>query len=126
MSSNRLPWNSSLQNPFLAAVALVAVLISLIFNFSQPGWISGLALALTGFSLAGLGYLEYRHFRSIKRAYNLAMLAAHDGFWEWNPVTKQLLECVDICDQGTVHKWIIVFTFCLLSWKQDAKIVVAR
>lgn len=91
MPNTRLPWNSSLQHPFLATFALAAVLASLIFNFFQPGMISGLALALTGLSLAGLGYLEYRHFRSIKRAYNLAMLAAHDGFWEWNPVTKQLL-----------------------------------
>jgi diguanylate cyclase (GGDEF)-like protein/PAS domain S-box-containing protein len=90
MTTSRLPWPSSLHHPTLVAGAFFAVFISLIFNFLAPSTLSGLALSVACAILAGLGYIEYRHFRSIKRAYHLAMLAAHDGFWDWNPITKQL------------------------------------
>lgn len=48
---------------------------------------------LLAFSLSGVGlllWLEWRKLRRVRQAYDMAMLAAHDGFWEWNPITKQL------------------------------------
>ncbi len=33
---------------------------------------------------------DWLQLRKTRRAYDLAMQAAHDGFWEWNPVTKKL------------------------------------
>lgn len=48
---------------------------------------------LLAFSLSGVGlllWLEWRKLRLVRQAYDMAMLAAHDGFWEWNPITKEL------------------------------------
>ncbi|MBK7415240.1 MAG: EAL domain-containing protein [Dechloromonas sp.] len=53
-------------------------------------WLVNMVLA---FTLSGVGLLlwfEWRKLRSIRQAYDMAMLAAHDGFWEWNPITKEL------------------------------------
>ena len=50
-------------------------------------------MLLLGVALFGIGifaYQEWRNFQSVRRAYDMAMLAAHDGFWEWNPQTKAL------------------------------------
>jgi len=35
-------------------------------------------------------YREWQAFQSVRRAYDMAMLAAHDGFWEWDPISKAL------------------------------------
>lgn len=45
------------------------------------------------FTLSGVGLLfwfEWHKLRRVRQAYDMAMLAAHDGFWEWNPITKEL------------------------------------
>lgn len=44
-------------------------------------------------SLLGFGwfaYAEWTEFQKVRRAYDMAMLAAHDGFWEWDPRSKSL------------------------------------
>lgn len=86
---NPLP-STSLHRPrwMLAAVALLAV--SLLGTMLNPATLSWALLWLALIGLAILAGIELRHFRSIKRAYQIAMLAAHDGFWEWNPLSKEL------------------------------------
>lgn len=52
-----------------------------------------LANTLLAFTLSGVGLLawfEWRKLHRVRQAYEMAMLAAHDGFWEWNPITKEL------------------------------------
>lgn len=90
MAVARSPWSSSLQRPVLAAGLLLAAAAGLLFNLVQPGLFSSALFVSTGLALLWLGYVEYQHFRSISQAYDLAMQAAHDGFWNWNPVTKKL------------------------------------
>ncbi|MBU3697097.1 MAG: GGDEF domain-containing protein [Rhodocyclaceae bacterium] len=49
--------------------------------------------AVLALSLSALGmqtWLAWRRLRRTRQAYDLAMLAAHDGVWEWNPITKEL------------------------------------
>lgn len=49
--------------------------------------------SLLALSLSALGmqvWLAWRRLRRTRQAYDLAMLAAHDGVWEWNPITKEL------------------------------------
>jgi len=53
-------------------------------------WLANMLLA---FTLSGVGLLlwfEWNKLRRVRQAYDMAMLAAHDGFWEWNPITKEL------------------------------------
>lgn len=72
----------------LALVGLSAVLLWRISAGYDP--VLGAVLAL---SLSALGmqvWLAWRRLRRTRQAYDLAMLAAHDGFWEWNPITKEL------------------------------------
>lgn len=72
----------------LALVSLSAVLLWRISAGYDP--VLGAVLAL---SLSALGmqiWLAWRRLRRTRQAYDLAMLAAHDGFWEWNPITKEL------------------------------------
>lgn len=73
---------------------IIAISIALILGLSGTLIAPGLAFsALLLISLSGaawLAYVEWRDFRSISRAYDMAMLAAHDGFWEWDPVSKAL------------------------------------
>ncbi len=56
----------------------------------HPDTPARMLLAASLCALLLLAGIEFAHFRSIKRAYRLAMLAAHDGFWEWDPVSKSL------------------------------------
>lgn len=90
MAVARPPWSSSLQHPVLAAALLLAAAAGLLLNLLQPGLFSSTVLVAAGFALVWIGYIEYQHFRSISQAFDLAMRAAHDGFWNWNPVTKKL------------------------------------
>ncbi|RKT60501.1 PAS domain S-box-containing protein/diguanylate cyclase (GGDEF)-like protein [Azonexus fungiphilus] len=90
MTVARAPWSSSLQHPVLAVGLLVATSAALLFNALAPGPWSTLLLTTAGLATLWLGYAEYQHFRSISQAYQLAMQAAHDGFWNWNPLTKKL------------------------------------
>lgn len=88
-------WISSLQsspgNRRPQTLALIAAtLASLAAIFIVPGMPASLLMLATLGGLSWLAYSEKRHFQSIQRAYNMAMLAAHDGFWEWNPISKKL------------------------------------
>ena len=78
--------NRPARQLFLFAASLASV-AALVINPS-------LATALFGlFMLAVLSWVAYgerQRLQSIQRAYNMAMLAAHDGFWEWDPITKRL------------------------------------
>jgi len=95
MQFSQLVWSSSLQrrlqNRRPQAIALLACLfIALIINVATPNLLSSLLLAATVCGALLLAYGEWRDFQSVRRAYDMAMLAAHDGFWEWNPLTKTL------------------------------------
>ena len=49
-----------------------------------------LANTLLAFTLSGVGLLiwfEWRRLGRVRQAYEMAMLAAHDGYWEWNPIS---------------------------------------
>ncbi len=90
MPTSRSPWKSSLQNPgLLVGVGLLAA-TSLILNLLHPGQLPLILLALSSSALLWLAWREFQYFRSISQAYQLAMLAAHDGFWDWNPISKKL------------------------------------
>lgn len=80
----------TLRFPGLTLGLLLATLAAFAFWHWQPGTFSGSLLALSGTALLGVVYAEYRYFHSISQAYHLAMQAAHDGFWAWNPVSKEL------------------------------------
>lgn len=75
----------------MAILGLIIVMIlGLMLNFIQPGLHSNMVLSGAGIALLVLVHAEYRHFRSISLAYDLAMQAANDGFWDWDPVSKKL------------------------------------
>lgn len=85
-------WSSLLQGnrkfhlialAIMAAIALPAYLLA-------PGVMTGVLLTLVLLAIAWIAVDEWRHFQSVNRAYEMAMQAAHDGFWEWNPQTKVL------------------------------------
>jgi len=83
-------WLSSLQHPTAVLGLVVAMAGGLLLNLALPSLFSTLVLSGAGIALLWIGHAEYRHFRSISQAYHLAMQAAHDGFWDWNPVSKKL------------------------------------
>ncbi len=85
------PWKSSLQHPWLIAGLSLLIASSLLLNLLQPSLVYDFLVATSGSILLWAGYQELQRFQSISQAYQLAMQAAHDGFWEWNPVTKKLL-----------------------------------
>jgi diguanylate cyclase (GGDEF)-like protein/PAS domain S-box-containing protein len=73
----------------LALLALLAILLPLLWWWESSLVIRG-ALALL--ILVG-GYIVQAQLRKLwatQRAYSLAMEAAHDGFWAWDPVSKRL------------------------------------
>jgi diguanylate cyclase (GGDEF)-like protein/PAS domain S-box-containing protein len=71
-------------------VALSAITLGLTGTLFEPGLIFFALLAAGLLGLSWLAFVEWRNFQSIRRAYDIAMLAAHDGFWEWNPINKKL------------------------------------
>ena len=75
--------------PRLLLLALLGLLFPLLW-----WWESSLVLrgAVALFILLS-GYVVYGQLHKLwatQRAYRLAMEAAHDGFWAWNPITKRL------------------------------------
>jgi len=73
---------------------LVMVVFTILFGLTgmllAPSSLFAVLLTIALFGLAWLAHVEWRDFQSVRRAYDMAMLAAHDGFWEWNPITKRL------------------------------------
>jgi diguanylate cyclase (GGDEF)-like protein/PAS domain S-box-containing protein len=70
--------------------ALSAIAIGLAGTLFDPGLLFFALLAGGLLGLSWLAFVEWHDFQSIRRAYDMAMLAAHDGFWEWNPISKKL------------------------------------
>ena len=78
------------QRLWLITSLIVLLIVSAWRLFVGADWLANTVLA---FTLSGVGLLlwfEWRKLRRVRQAYNMAMLAAHDGFWEWNPITKEL------------------------------------
>src|SRR5574343_228833 len=89
---SRPNWSSLLQgNRRFHLIALAAAaFIALPAYLLAPGIGTGLSLILVLLAIAWIAVDEWRNFQSVSRAYEMAMQAAHDGFWEWNPQTKAL------------------------------------
>ena len=78
------------QRLWLISSLIVLLIVSAWRLLVGADWLANTVLA---FTLSGVGLLlwfEWRKLRRVRQAYNMAMLAAHDGFWEWNPITKEL------------------------------------
>lgn len=53
-------------------------------------WLANTLLAFTLSAVVLLVWSEWHKLGRVRQAYEMAMLAAHDGFWEWNPISKEL------------------------------------
>ena len=73
----------------IAGLALLTPLLILLWWQDSP-W--PLLVALAALILYGgvTTFDQLQRLRATQRAYQLAMQAAHDGFWEWDPVSKRL------------------------------------
>jgi PAS domain S-box-containing protein len=80
--------NKNYRPQLLAALSAIA--IGLAGTLFDPGLLFFALLAGGLLGLSWLAFVEWHDFQSIRRAYDMAMLAAHDGFWEWNPISKKL------------------------------------
>lgn len=89
---SRPNWSSLLQGhrKFHLIALGIALGIALPAYLLAPGIGTALSLTFVLLAIAWIAVDEWRHFQSISRAYDMAMQAAHDGFWEWNPQTKAL------------------------------------
>lgn len=92
---SKLSRSSSLQHRRLnsSLLTLIVVLtsfagIATFLYFPSPITAILLIAALSG--IAFQAYRDWHVFQAVRRAYDMAMLAAHDGFWEWDPITKAL------------------------------------
>lgn len=74
----------------LSAALVIFLFASIVGYLYFPGLPTGLMVIAALFGVAARGYLDWQAFQSLRRAYDMAMLAAHDGFWEWDPTTKAL------------------------------------
>ena len=85
-------WSSLLQGnrKFHLIALVITAAIALPAYLLAPGIVTALLLTLVLLAIAWIAVDEWRHFQSVSRAYEMAMQAAHDGFWEWNPQTKAL------------------------------------
>lgn len=88
----RANWSSLLQGnrKFHLIALVITAAIALPAYLLAPGIVTALLLTLVLLAIAWIAIDEWRHFQSVSRAYEMAMQAAHDGFWEWNPQTKAL------------------------------------
>ncbi len=84
----RRPNNFGVFRRLALLLALVALFLLLWSRESSAHILGGLALliAFGGYVVA----MQLRRLWTTQRAYQLAMEAAHDGFWEWDPVSKRL------------------------------------
>ncbi len=91
MLLTRLSRSASLKNRKLLAALLSATIVaSLLGTLLAPGGLFSALLVASLLASALFAYGGWLDFQSIRRAYDMAMLAAHDGFWEWDPLTKKL------------------------------------
>lgn len=92
---SKLSRSSSLQHRRLNSSLLTLIVVVASFAgiatflyFPSPTTAILLIAALSG--IAFQAYRDWHAFQAVRRAYDMAMLAAHDGFWEWDPITKAL------------------------------------
>jgi diguanylate cyclase (GGDEF)-like protein/PAS domain S-box-containing protein len=91
----KLSRSSSLQHRRFGSSPLTAALVVGLFAgiagyLYAPGVLSAVFLVAVLIGAAIRAYREWQAFQSVRRAYDMAMLAAHDGFWEWDPISKAL------------------------------------
>lgn len=91
----KLSRSSSLQHRRFDSSPLSATLLVFLFaSFASyllfPGFLTALLMTAALAGVATRAYVDWHAFQSVRRAYDMAMLAAHDGFWEWDPTTKAL------------------------------------
>ncbi|MBS1161123.1 MAG: domain S-box/diguanylate cyclase protein [Proteobacteria bacterium] len=76
---------------FLRLATLAALLAFFLWLWSwQSSLLARALLALLIILGSAVVVAQLRRLWATQRAYRLAMEAAHDGFWEWNPVSKRL------------------------------------
>ncbi len=86
-----LPRHLVLQRQFWLAFFVLATIFLAIHRLVLPSdSISDGILLGSIIVTAWLAIVEWHTLRRTARAYELAMQAAHDGFWEWDPQTKRL------------------------------------
>jgi diguanylate cyclase (GGDEF)-like protein/PAS domain S-box-containing protein len=73
----------------------IAGLLGLLMALGLVWWeevspVIRLAVTVVSLSVFLMTALRLGRLRKTQSAYQLAMQAAHDGFWEWDPVSKQL------------------------------------
>jgi diguanylate cyclase (GGDEF)-like protein/PAS domain S-box-containing protein len=73
----------------IVGLLLLAPLFFLLWRWDSP-LVVHLALAAVFAYGAATTFVQVQRLRATQRAYQMAMLAAHDGFWEWDPVSKRL------------------------------------
>ena len=78
------------QRPALWLAGLGTLLLLAWQSLNERHWLGEILLAASLSTLLWLGFREWQSLRSSARAYALAMQAAHDGFWEWDPRSKRL------------------------------------
>ncbi len=79
-----------MRSPGLALAALTVLALLAGRIFAPAHWLAD-SLLLAGLSwLTWQGFREWQALQKTARAYELAMQAAHDGFWEWDPLSKRL------------------------------------
>lgn len=90
---NRFAWPYSLHHQFSRPFALVIVFVAIasaVGNILFPSRLTSSLFLLALLGVTWFAYVEWRASQSVRRAYEMAMLAAHDGFWEWDPISKTL------------------------------------
>ncbi|WP_412480225.1 putative bifunctional diguanylate cyclase/phosphodiesterase [Azonexus sp. IMCC34839] len=86
-----LPRHLALQRHFWLAFFALASLFLFFQRLSAPSsWVIDSLLATSIIASLWLLIVEWQTLRRTARAYELAMQAAHDGFWEWDPQSKRL------------------------------------
>jgi diguanylate cyclase (GGDEF)-like protein/PAS domain S-box-containing protein len=90
--SAAVTWPLTSGRPIVLRIAGLLALTPLFFLFSLWDTPLVLHLALAGVIAYGSAttIVQVQRLRATQRAYQMAMLAAHDGFWEWNPLSKRL------------------------------------
>lgn len=110
-----LPRPLVLQRQFWLAIFVFATLSLLIHRLIAPANSISESLLLGSIIVtAWLAIVEWQTLRRTARAYELAMQAAHDGFWEWDPqskrlqVGKRLLEILGYHEDflTSTHEWL--------------------
>ena len=80
----------SLRRLGLALSLLVLALLMAWRSLNDSHWLNEGLLGVVIVILSWQGWREWQALQRTARAYELAMQAAYDGFWEWDPLSKRL------------------------------------